>query len=121
MAALQRRPGALAACLCWLLCLPSLRAATVRFADGGARSMVGGYELSLLLQLAAAHPQAADSLRHIDVCAGGLGWYFGAGERCRCSFVLACCAVWDVPPGGLDPVLTRLTPLHLLALLLQEH
>ena len=77
LAALVQRPGALAACLRWLLGLPSLRA--VQFADGGKGSMVSEEELGLLLQLVAAHPKAAAGLRHLGTCTRLLGRQFDAG------------------------------------------
>lgn len=79
MAALARRPGALEACLLWLLLkLPNLRA--VRFAGGGKGSMVSlGVELPALLQLAAALPSATASLRHMGVNTPQLGLRFLPG------------------------------------------
>ena len=77
--ALLRRPGARAACLRWLLQLPSLR--VVRIAGGGKGSVVSEEELELLLQLAAAHPEAAAGLRHLGIRADRLGRHFQAGER----------------------------------------
>ncbi|PRW33938.1 glycosyl transferase family 1 [Chlorella sorokiniana] len=77
MAALQRRPGALAACLRWLLGLPNLRA--LRFADGGKGSMLSEEELALLLQLVAVHPEAAGSLHHIGIATEELVRQFDAG------------------------------------------
>ncbi|PRW33996.1 hypothetical protein C2E21_7222 [Chlorella sorokiniana] len=72
-----RRPQALAACLRWLLGLPNLRA--VRFANGGKGGMLGEEELGLLLQLVAAHPEAAAGLQHIDISTQELGRQFDAG------------------------------------------
>ena len=77
IAALQRRPGVLAACLRCLLQLPRLRA--VRIADGGKGSMFGEEELALLLQLAAAHPEGAAGLRHLGVRTDELGRHFDCG------------------------------------------
>jgi len=79
LAALQRRPGRLAACLRWLLRLPNLRA--VWFADGGRGSRVSEEELGLLLQLVAAHPKAATSLRQLSTWTGTLGQRFDAGGQ----------------------------------------
>ena len=77
LAALVQRPGALAACLRWLLGLPSLRA--VQLTDGGKDSMLDEEELGLLLQLVAAHPEAAAGLRHLATCTRLLGRQFDAG------------------------------------------
>ncbi|PRW34072.1 Zn-dependent hydrolase [Chlorella sorokiniana] len=77
IAALQRRPSALLACLRWLLGLPNVR--VVRFADGGKGSMLKPDELSLLLQLAAVHPQAAASLQHLGTGTMEFEQQFDAG------------------------------------------
>lgn len=78
IAALQRRPGALAAYLRWLQQLPGLRA--VRIADGGKGSSVSEEELALLLQLVTAHPEAAADLRHLSINADEMGRHFDSGE-----------------------------------------
>ena len=77
LAALVRRPGALAACLRWLLGLPTLRA--VQFAEGGKGSMLDEEELGLLLHLVAVRPEAAAGLRHLGTCTRLLGRQFDAG------------------------------------------